>query len=276
MIAARRDGMAISRFGYGHIPDFLALAAAEGWISSPWEMKFLLDTFPSGCLVYMSGGAPVAFVTSIKHAGSGWIGNLIVRPEFRGNGIGSALMRKASDALLQAGCRTVWLTASSAGRPIYERLDFVPIDTIARWAGKGSSGNISTGRSCNPDNILALDAVAWGDRRKALITALLGKAAVFDGSSGFIARQELDDCFQIGPWVSETAGAAAGLLDEALAGGDEEVMLLDVPEKNTEARSLLESRGFGRTGATDLMYRGEAPAYNPGILYSLASMGSMG
>src|SRR5512138_3393472 len=132
------DGnMDIGFFTRQDIPEFLALADAEGWISGAWELEFLLAAFPPGCLVCRACGMPVAFITTVKYDQSGWVGNLIVAKGWRGRGVGSELLGRGIAALVAAGTRTVWLTASESGRPIYERLGFLAIDTVVRWVGRG-------------------------------------------------------------------------------------------------------------------------------------------
>lgn len=95
--------MVIRLFCNEDIGEFLSLAADEGWISDAWEVDFLRRNFPAGCLVCRNKGIPVAFLTSIKYEKSGWIGNLIVRKEWRGRGLGSALLDRALVVLDEAG-----------------------------------------------------------------------------------------------------------------------------------------------------------------------------
>src|SRR5450631_1112122 len=104
------------------IASFLKMASAENWVAEPWEFTYLLSVFPAGCFCMRdSDGKAIAFVTSLQHEKSGWIGNLIVADEFRGKGIGDALFRKVLEALQAAGVETFWLTASNMGRSLYER-----------------------------------------------------------------------------------------------------------------------------------------------------------
>src|SRR5512147_3174250 len=130
--------MDIDFFRNEDVDTFLALAAEEQWICGRWELDFLLRRFPDGCLAARLDDGPIAFVTAMKYGESGWIGNLVVRDDQRGKGIGSGLMVKSLQTLMDAGARTVWLTASEKGRPVYEGLGFRAIDRIGRWFGKGS------------------------------------------------------------------------------------------------------------------------------------------
>jgi ribosomal protein S18 acetylase RimI-like enzyme len=269
--------MVIEQFTHDDIPAFLEFAAAEGWISSEWELKFLLGSFPEGCFSLKEGNQPVAFVTSIKYDKSGWIGNLIVNESMRGRGIGSRLMGRAMEALRQAAAGTVWLTASAAGKPIYERLGFVEIDVIKRWKGKGSSKKNRHIHEVFTENPIMLDALGWGEMRISLVTAVRERGEMFGTDAGFLVLQGCGAFKQAGPWGCADARDAALLLDAALDRSEESSeIVLDVPERNSVATSLLLSRGFSVLGRTSLMYFGVEPCYRPDKIYALASMGSMG
>lgn len=269
--------MIIEHFTHDNIPLFLELAAAEGWISSRWELDFLLDTFPEGCFSCRDGDRPVAFVTSIKYDKSGWIGNLIVAESMRGRGMGSALMEKAMEALLQAGVKTVWLTASESGKPIYERLGFVGIDAVRRWKGRAGGMRSGRAREISLEKACETDALGWGEMRNSLVAAAVGRGEMFGTDGGFLVIQNCGGFMEAGPWGCTDSGAAALLLDIAISGteGGSEIVL-DVPERNRDAASLLASRGFTATGRTCLMYFGFEPCYRPEMVYALGSMGSMG
>lgn len=257
------------------IGEFLSLAAEEGWISNAWELEFLRTTFPSGCLVCRNKGIPVAFLTSIKYEKSGWIGNLLVRKEWRGQGLGSALFERALEVLEQAGTRTIWLTASESGRPIYARYGFLAIDTVQRWQAKG---HILAG---HPDSdyrgILDLDETGWGDRREELLRATVEHGSASLLPDGFLVRQSWGNAIQIGPWSGSNPRVAQQLLQNSMTQtADGRRIILDVPEGNSAATKLMHGAGFSRHSSTTLMYRGEKPAYAPERIYALASMGSMG
>src|SRR6266516_6587956 len=124
--------MRIDAFGHDDIDGFLSLAVAEGWICGRWEFEFLFRSFPQGCLVAREAELPIGYVTSIRYGESGWVGNLLVRKECRGKGVGTALMKQALAALSEAGAGTTWLTASREGKPIYESLGFAEVGVMNR------------------------------------------------------------------------------------------------------------------------------------------------
>ena len=268
--------MDIDRFRHEDIDDFLTLAAEEGWICDRWEFEFLLEQFPLGCLAAREGGRPVGYVTAIKYASSGWVGNLIVRGSCRGKGVGNSLMENALEALATEGTETVWLTASKLGKPIYEKLGFTAVDVINRWVGRGVWNGSTERTAASRGDLLAMDSAGWGDRRDAIIDATVRRGKLFRADGAFLISQPCGDGVQVGPWGGGNV-CAAHLLDEVLLeAGKGARVVLDVPIRNTGQTALLLGRGFSIRGSTLLMCRGKAPAYIPELIGALASMGSMG
>ncbi|WP_246525506.1 GNAT family N-acetyltransferase [Geomobilimonas luticola] len=267
----------VDRFRTTDIDHFLQLAAREGWLCNRWELEFLLHSSPGRCFVVRHDDLPVAFVTTVTYGNSGWIGNLIVRHDQRGRGLGMGLMSRAIASLKRAGARTIWLTASPTGRPLYEKLGFRSIDGIRRWAGTGIDGPVAGGRMVPLAGMVHLDFSGWGDDRRLLLAAVRERGEVYGESDGFLALQRWPTGVQLGPWNSRDRELAATLLDSAMvrAGGGC-LLFLDVPLRNLTAASLLAERGFTVSGSTTLMFRGEVPDYDPGVIFALASMGSMG
>ena len=269
--------MAIRPFYAGDVPAFLALAVAEGWICDPWEFTFLLDTFPRGCLAVEEKGCPVAFVTAVRYGTSGWIGNLIVAKGFRGQGYGARLMGRAMGELLAAGVKTVWLTASAEGRPIYERRGFRAVDKVARWSGRGIGTRVNGEDSLSLADMVAMDHAGWGDDRQALLSATVSRGSLLCGTKGFLVVQRCGNGFQFGPWSCGDRRDASMLLARGLAlTGEGSPVHCDVPVSNQDAAPLLSSAGFSFTGMTTLMFAGETPSYDPLRIFTLASLGSMG
>lgn len=262
-------------FSEAEIAPFLALAKGEGWICERWELEFLLAGFPQGCFVRREEETALGYVTAIRHGRSGWVGNLLVHPDARRRGIGRELMERAVSALLAGGVETVWLTASEQGAGLYRKLGFVPIDSINRWSRKGALNRTHRCETLEIESVRSVDRVGWGDRRERLLQATCGRGRLHTSSGGFIGCQESSFGTQIGPWGCLIAAQAAELLDRVLTEGDEDVFL-DVPAGNFTAAALLGERGFTVKGSSLLMYLGDDPLYQPGSIYALASMGSMG
>ena len=223
--------------------------------------------------------APEGFVTAIKYDRSGWIGNLIVAKQCRCAGIGGMLFSNALSALQSAGARTIWLTASEAGIPLYRKLGFNRIDTIVRWVGSGqrrhSAPLAAEGGGSLSDCSRGIDIQAWDDRRTALLEMTTRQGRLFQQDTGFIVRQEYDDGVQFGPFSASNSADAERLFDGAAGGGADSIRV-DVPASNRAATRLFSRRNMRIAGSTALMYRGKKPAYRPELIYGLATMGSCG
>lgn len=266
----------LAPFRSSQVPLFLSWAAKEGWKCWQWEFDFLLEHFPQGCWMSSTGGIATGFITSVKYGNSGWIGNLLVREDCRGRGHGRLLMEQAMDSLDRAGVKTMWLTASRAGQPLYEKLGFIAIDRIIRWRGSGVADNLAVLGEYSLEAIHDLDCHAWGDTRSSIVREIATQATVVGVADGFCMVQGAEGDLQLGPWSCRGVTAAEALLEQALMVAGSAEVFLDVPDSNDDAAFVLRKWGFTPCGETILMYRGAAPAYQPQLIYALATMGSMG
>lgn len=262
------------------LPTFLLLAEEEGWICDREEFRFILQKSPQGSFVARSSdGAVQGFITSLAYQRSGWIGNLIVRPDQRRNGIGSLLMGRCMEALASSGVRTVWLTASSSGAPLYERLGFRPIDRIVRWRLEGAllSNPKNNEAESKIHDLLRIDRYGWGDDRATLCRHKIGQGRLLSSSGCAMVIQKLDSGALIGPWGADSPKTAEFCIQTALYSGVASgSTFADVPGSNSPAGCLLETFGFDICGETVLMYCGDTPEYRPEVIFALASAGSIG
>lgn len=274
--------MIIEPFLTADIAPFLKLAAAENWVAEPWEFEFLLSEFSRGCWAARSdNGDSAGFVTSLRHGNSGWIGNLIVAENFRGNGIGDALFKKAMEALQLAGVATIWLTASKSGTPLYAKYGFTCIDTIIRWVGAGckwhSSSSGVVAQDSLSDRSYDLDARVWGDRRVTLLETTAGRGTLLQDEAGLIVLQPCGDALQVGPFTAADESNAERLFDEAAATvAGETKIIVDASAANRSTTRLFKRKKMRIAGSNSLMYAGSKPDYQPEFLYGLATMGSCG
>src|SRR3954447_4671037 len=90
----------------------------------------------SGCFVAEWNGTPVGTATTICYGKAlAWIGMLLVDPEFRGRGIGSALLNACLKYLHGRGIGCIKLDATPQGKLLYERLGFRAEWSLTRWEG---------------------------------------------------------------------------------------------------------------------------------------------
>lgn len=274
--------MNIEPFHKEDIATFLELAGCEGWLVDPWEFDFLLSTFPQGCLCVRDGssGKGIGFVTSLKHERSGWIGNLIVSPDCRGQGIGEALFLRAFRTLRDSGADTCWLTASKQGQSLYEKYGFTAVDSIIRWTGTGRQRHTIPSAQTNFDSSEQItgyyDCQVWGDRRDTLLAATIRRGTLLCREQGFLVIQSCGDAIQLGPFSALDNNTAEQLFDAALGKAPLGTKIcLDAPASNRSAQRMF-NRRMQIAGTTELMYAGKKPDFRPKYLFGLATMGSCG
>jgi GNAT superfamily N-acetyltransferase len=286
------------------------LAAGEGWASEPAMFRDYLRLHPGGCHAAVVDGVTIGGVTTIVFGTVGWVGNLLVSPEHRGCGVGSALLRRAAETLERRGVETVYLEAVPQAQRLYLRADFTPRQEVLKMERRpqaqgeaGPAGDPDTAAeavSVGPDagdayaGVAAVDRAGWGvDRgivlggmyrdRRALV-AMRGRAGPSrrgDACAGFIMAAPARGAVCLGPWgVARHAGApnvAAGeaLLAALMADFAGQPVVCESPTAGAGPR-LLERWGFLTVRTNLIMGRGPGAGEDFSLVYALASAGDMG
>src|SRR5450759_554081 len=102
----------------------VALAKAQGWRDRRQFYEFVLRTSTCQPLAGVADGRLVATGLATANGQVGWLGAIVVAAEFRRRGIGRAMTEELCRRLRGAGCATLSLEATDAGRPLYERMGF--------------------------------------------------------------------------------------------------------------------------------------------------------
>jgi len=258
---------------------FLALARDEGWRVPKNELALYRGPLAGSAFVLRAGEEVRGFVTAVAHERSGWIGNLIVPRECRGHGYGALLFDHAVEVLERQGVGHIWLTASPAGRPLYEKRGFAAVDGIVRWTlkaeGEAVGGMEERGEG---DGLFSADRAVWGESRRRLLEPLTLEGEVF-ACGGTVALLQPGNGLQVlGPWLSEQLCPRENrrvLLAVLAAAAQRSELVADVVE-SSPLQPLLRAAGFARQGRCDLMVRGRADGVRLLNLVALASLGSMG
>lgn len=256
------------------------MTAAEGWDSSRGSFEMHIAHDPNGCFVAKSGNGPVGMITSTRFANTGWIGNLIVRPEQRGCGIGRALMQRAIDWLEGVGARTLCLEGDPPGVPLYTRLGFIPQFESPRFRLDGTpcvrAGDAADLEARDLAAVCELDAAVSGDDRSRFIALLLRgslgayRVPALGPLEGFLIVQPSGSRARLGPWIAMKEAAAESLLNAALSNLEGRTVVAAVPGPCASSVQLLAAHGFVRTPSSLRMVRGPAPSGgDPKGLYAL-------
>ncbi|MFI6503623.1 GNAT family N-acetyltransferase [Nonomuraea typhae] len=184
------------------------------------------------------------------------VGMMLVVTRYGRQGLGTRLMKHVLDA---AGERTVELTATRFGRPVYERLGFRPTGGLTIHYGPLAGRTEAGVRAAGPADhsaIEALDARTTGaDRSKALALLLAGAERTVVTESGFAIAWNAGPQRVIGPVVAPSEEAARALILAAADGADRDVRI-DLLDAYPGLRPWL--AGLGLT---------EGPAVLPTMVY---------
>lgn len=260
---------------------FCAWARHEGWRVPARELALYRNELAASATVLYEDQVPCGFITVCRHQRHAWIGNLIVDPVRRGEGLGRQLFEHAVGCLADRGVGTLWLTASPAGLPLYQSAGFREVGRIERWIlpingkAQAAAGDLAKG---DLYELVRADAAAWGHSRAELLCLQARGGQLFAAGSTRALLQPGTDLRVLGPWLSADLCPRANrtVLSQVLGACDGAGEIAADVVGGSPVRLLLKVAGFHQTGETVLMMRGASGAMKIGEIVALASLGSMG
>ena len=222
---------------------------------------------------------PVASISVVNHTPDfAFLGLYIVRPEYRGRGIGYRLWQHG---LLHAGARTVGLDGVEAQQQNYQASGFVHFGGTTRFTGTVQGRNNPDIRMAGHQDtaaLIALEAKASGVEKSAYLQSwFAGSTArttiVFQGDNtlkGFCTVRACRSGAKIGPLIAENATVARHLIEHAatvFAGP----LTLDVPGTAVGLTTLCQRLQFAAGFKTARMYRGAFDAVRHDV-YAVPSL----
>jgi predicted N-acetyltransferase YhbS len=242
--------------------------------AGPDALEFNLASASSQMFVGCRDGLVVGVAGCIRFGRTGWLGNVAVDDDFRGQGLGRAISQTAVDCLHQAGVETVLLTATKLGQPIYERLGFTDEGiSYGVWEqqeapilGCDLSATVQPGRI---DEAIRQDADATGEDRGSYLAPFAGRARAVAGQSQAGYRMALP--WGGGPVIAASRAAARPLIIDMIRASPGS--RLAFPELNVHGAALAVSLGFHLARRVRRMRLGPpVPGYRPGLIYNTFSL----
>jgi GNAT superfamily N-acetyltransferase len=218
------DVSQFSRLTEDRISECVALSAEAGWNQTieDWAL-FLRHGTVLG--LRTAHGVTVASAAVLPYPDDfAWISMVLVTPSRRRERIGTRILEACCAEAARRGLLAM-LDATPAGERVYRPLGFEAIVNLSRWQGVIDGGaNSAVGvRAVTAGDIplvTAIDAAAFGSRRKFLIESLFRRlpqlAFVSADDTGFVLARPGRIATQIGPLVATNEDAADALLDAAL------------------------------------------------------------
>ena len=257
-------------------------AAAEGWNPGLNDATCFYAADPKGFLMGWSGEEPVASISVVKYgADFGFLGFYIVKPAFRGRGLGFALWQAGMASL--AG-RNVGLDGVVAQQDNYRKSGFALAWRNIRHEGAGGGQAPADARlvplaSLPFETVRAYDRLFFSAERSTFLRCWIAQPG--STAIGFVETGRLKGygvvrpCrqgYKIGPLFADDPAIAEGLFLalKASAGAGEKIYL-DTPEANPQAVALARRHSMTLAFETARMYTGEPTTLPMDRLYGVTT-----
>ena len=245
----------------------LRLSRQAGWNQTESDWLRFMNMEPEGCFVAELNGCSVGTTTTCIFEKVAWIAMVLVDKDARGRGVGTKLLKHSLDYLDGQQVKTVRLDATHLGRPIYEKLGFVPEYELARFEGiaqQGKRGPVIT--EAMPEffaDMIEFDRQMTGTNRAKMLSRLFKEfpqntriVTHHDKIDGFVTMRPGANAVQIGSCTASINSGPA-LLSDALNKCAGKAVFVDIPTGNVPAVKIAESSGLKIQRRFIRMCRGE-------------------
>lgn len=263
-------------------------AAAEGWNPGIHDAQCFWAADRQGFLIGSVDGRPVGCISAVRYGSDyGFVGFYIVKPEWRGQGYGLQLWRRAMEQLTG---RVVGLDGVVAQQDNYRKSGFQLAFRNIRYGGTftGALGDrisemnpelriVPVGK-VNGDKLAAYDSALFFTARQGFLQRWLNQQAAtalavlsHDTLAGYGVIRQCRSGYKIGPLFAENAAAAEKLLLSLAACASGEQVFFDVSEVNTAATALAEKYKMTKVFETARMYKGPTPKLPMGKVFGITT-----
>lgn len=267
------------------VPFAMSLKNIARWNQVKADWLGYLAFEPDGCFIAEVNGRPAGTATTVTYdAKVGWIGMVLVHPDQRRRGIGSALLRHCIEHLRGRGIGSIKLDATPMGRPVYLPLGFHDEYEVRRYEGvmpesiEGATrGSVRQIKEGDLHALTAFEGARFGVERGRVLQSLARRHPQWSllahnqrgAITGYLLAHEGHEAVQIAPWVAADVDAARHLAAEACRRLAGRRIFLDVPGPNRAGVALIEQFGFTIQRSFTRMYLGDnAHAGSPQHIYA--------
>jgi GNAT superfamily N-acetyltransferase len=256
-------------------------ADGEGWNPGRHDAACFFDADPDGFFVGELAGEPVACISCVRYSPDfGFLGQYIVKPEYRGKGFGVRVWSAGMAHL--AGCN-VGLDGVLAQVPNYEKSSFHTSHLHVRYGGTivgKMHPAINRLDSVAFDEVAAYDRTCFPAARETFLRSWIAQpesvalAYMEEGIiGGFACARRASEGFKIGPLFADDRAAAEALL-LALAKETGGQLVIDVPETSFHSAAESMALAHGLTGIFQCarMYTRGRPAVETSKVFGITSL----
>ena len=251
------------------------IRAVAGWNQSLQDWQRLLRHDPHGCFVAEWNGHLAGTATTTTYSQDlAWIGMVLVDPDVRRRGIGTALLMRCIEHLRQSGVGCIKLDATPLGKQVYGPLGFVTEWSLSRWQTTELAAcppRIDTASDPVPrplDSrdigcVADLDTCAFGVARNRMLSMLATQSATRirrDGAGRIVGYGMLrpgQRAHYLGPMVAQDESSGIALADDLLGSIAALPLYWDIPDANQASIRVARRYGMDRQRTLTRMYLGE-------------------
>lgn len=263
------DQIELCRMEAGDISFGMALKDLAGWNQLPLDWQRFQEFEPGGCFVARCGGRPAGTAITIAYEQLfGWVGMVLVHPDMRRRGLGTALLMGGIEYLEERGVAAVKLDATPMGKQLYDTIGFVDEYRLERWQGVGQATARPEGlrelHEGDLEQLSAFDRPIFGADRSRVLRRLLTEPTVrivgaFSGDElqGYAAIRPGAKAMYLGPWIARERAVAESLWQWGMGMAADKPVSVDVLTPCAWGLEIVQAAGFIQQRYLIRMYRGK-------------------
>ncbi|WP_087503028.1 GNAT family N-acetyltransferase [Pseudomonas sp. SID14000] len=254
-------------------------AAHEGWNPGVHDAELFWATDPAAFIAASQGGELIGGGAITSYNGEfGFMGFFIVRPEYRGQGLGNTLWHARRERLLarlRPGA-SIGMDGVFAMQDYYAKGGFVFSHRNLRFRANATerpatlqvdNQDILPLASFPFDEVVDYDRTCFPAKRAAFLSGWIAQADALalgcrrEGRlSGYGVARRCREGYKIGPLFADDALAANALYARLAEFAQGYPLFLDAPENNPAAMALVRQQGMIEVFGCARMYLGPPPA----------------
>ena len=246
-------------------------------------------------VIYTPESEIIGIILAVKYKTIGFIGHVVVLPEYRGMGLGEQLMIEANQYLERSGCKTIKLDAVDKARSLYERTGYIfELNSLRFKLDLSSEEKIETYnekrrtikqlfpvhniKEDDLSQVFETDKEIFGSDRNQLLLLLFEEFPEFsfitrdteDFLAGYSFGLFKNNTLIIRAGISDSLETTVNLIDAAIKTALErgvETTSIGIVENSKWGIEALKKLGFEQVSFSLRMYRGEKTdkTINPAI-----------